>query len=72
MNDQYVHGVEVLEAPAGPRPVRASSVGTVGLVGTAPTGPAGPALVAGRRAGEDSYGSAGTIPAALAAIYGQG
>ena len=72
MNDQYLHGVEILEAPAGPRPVRASSVGAVGLVGTALTGPAGPAIVAGRRAGEDSYGSAGTIPAALAAIYDQG
>ena len=68
----YLHGVEILEAPAGPRPVRASSVGAVGLVGTALAGPSGPALVAGRLAGEDSYGSAGTIPAALAAIYGQG
>ena len=72
MNDQYLHGVEILEAPAGPRPVRASSVGAVGLVGTALAGPAGPAIVAGRLAGEDSYGSAGTIPAALAAIYDQG
>ena len=72
MNDQYLHGVEILEAPAGPRPVRASSVGAVGLVGTALAGPAGAALVSGRLAGEDSYGTAGTIPAALAAIYDQG
>lgn len=32
----FLHGVEVLEIDAGPRPIRTISTGIIGVVGTAP------------------------------------
>ena len=69
----YLHGVEVLEAADGPRPVELPSSSVIGLVGSAP----GPAhddlfLVTGLLAARERYAGGGTILAAIEAIHSQG
>lgn len=79
----FLHGVEVLEIDAGPRPIRTISTGIIGVVGTAPgADPAAfplntPVMVAGSRreaalldATEDGTGG-GTLPGALDGIFDQ-
>ena len=69
----FLHGPEVIEITGGLTPIRAARTGVIGLVGTAGTGPVNtPTLIAGRRLdGTDKFGSNGTIPDALDAIFAQ-
>ncbi len=69
----YLHGVEVVEQDRGARPLRPIATGVIGLVGTARQGPRQtPTLIAGsRREAAEQFGSAGTIPRALAGIFDQ-
>ena len=69
----FLHGVEVIEVTDGPRPVRSASTGVIGLVGTATKGPMNePTLIRGSRsAGAEVFGTDGTIPDALEAIFNQ-
>ena len=70
---QYLHGVEVTEVADGPRAVQASGATVIGIVGTAPDGPTGgPEIVLGPSEASERYGSEGTIPAAIRAVYSQG
>ena len=79
----FLHGVEVLEIDAGPRPIRTISTGIIGVVGTAPQADADafplntPVMVAGSRleaakldTTEDGTGG-GTLGAALDGIFDQ-
>ena len=81
MSETFLHGVEVLEIDAGPRPIRTVRSGVIGIVGTAPNADATafplntPVLIAGSR-GEaaklDTVGTAlGTLPNALDGIFDQ-
>lgn len=81
MAETFLHGVEVLEIDAGPRPIRTVRSGVIGIVGTAPDADATafplntPVLVAGSR-GEaaklDTVGTGlGTLPAAMDGIFDQ-
>ena len=69
----YLHGVEVIEVPDGPRPVQPSQVTAIGLVGTS-LGVAHDdlSLIAGLAAARAKYSSEGTILAAIEAIHSQG
>lgn len=69
----FLHGVEVVEVDAGPRPVRSVRSAVIGVVGTAEQGPLNaPTLIAGDRAlARATFGAAGTLPAALDAIFDQ-
>ena len=69
----FLHGTEVVEIVTGMTPLRAARSGVIGLVGTAGMGPVNvPTLIAGRRSeGTDKFGSSGTIPDALDAIFAQ-
>ncbi|GFM38325.1 phage tail sheath C-terminal domain-containing protein [Desulfovibrio psychrotolerans] len=81
MPEQFLHGVEVVEIDAGPRPIQTVKSSVIGIVGTAPDAdPAAfplntPVLIAGSRkeaAKLDTVGDyAGTLPAALDAILDQ-
>lgn len=81
MPEQFLHGVEVVEIDAGPRPIRTVKSSVIGIVGTAPDADAvafplnTPVLIAGSRkeaAKLDTVGNyAGTLPAALDAIMDQ-
>jgi phage tail sheath protein FI len=79
----FLHGVEVLEIDAGPRPIRTISTGIIGVVGTAPAAddtafPLNtPVMVAGSRreaalldTTADGTGG-GTLPPALDGIFDQ-
>lgn len=77
----FLHGVEVIEIDAGPRPIRTVRSSVIGIVGTAPDADANafplntPVLIAGSR-GEaaklDTTGNgAGTLPNALDGILDQ-
>ena len=69
----YLHGSEVLEVADGPRAIQPSGATVIGIVGTALDGPAGsPAVVLGPSEAAERYGSEGTIPAAIKAVYSQG
>lgn len=78
---QFLHGVEVVEIEAGPRPIRTVRSAVIGLIGTAPDADAAafplntPVMIAGSRleaAGLDTTGDgAGTLPAAVDAIFDQ-
>ncbi|WP_341204781.1 phage tail sheath C-terminal domain-containing protein [uncultured Sulfitobacter sp.] len=77
----FLHGVEVIEIDAGPRPIQTVKSSVIGIVGTAPDADADafplntPVLVAGSRkeaAGLDTVGDAlGTLPAAMDGIFDQ-
>ena len=70
----FVHGVEVVEATSGVRPLRTIATGVIGLVGTAHQGPINvPTLISGSlREAQTTFGAAGgTIPTALAGILQQ-
>jgi phage tail sheath protein FI len=77
----FLHGVEVIEIDAGPRPIQTVKSSVIGIVGTAPDADAEafpyntPVLVAGSRreaAGLDTVGeSNGTLPRALDGIFDQ-
>lgn len=81
MPETFLHGVEVLEIDSGPRPIQTVRSSVIGIVGTAPDADAAafplntPVLIAGSRqeaAGLDTIGTgAGTLPAALDAIFDQ-
>lgn len=82
MPETFLHGVEVLEIDAGPRPIQTVRSSVIGIVGTAPRADATafplntPVLIAGSRAeaakllaeeGNDD----GTLPAAIDSIFDQ-
>jgi len=81
MPEQFLHGVEVVEIDAGPRPIQTVKSSVIGIVGTAPDADATvfplntPVLIAGSRleaAKLDTTGNnSGTLPAALDAIMDQ-
>jgi phage tail sheath protein FI len=81
MPASFLHGVEVIEIDAGPRPIQTVKSSVIGIVGTAPDAdPAAfplntPVLVAGSRkeaAGLDTTGNgAGTLPQAMDGIFDQ-
>ena len=69
----YLHGVEVREVADGPRAIPSSGATVIGIVGTAPDGPTGgPRIVLGPSEASEAYGSEGTVPAAIRAVYSQG
>ena len=69
----YLHGVEVLEAADGPRPVTLPGSTAIGLVGTAiGLDHDDLHLVTGLRAARERYAGGGTILPAIEAIYAQG
>lgn len=82
MAETFLHGVEVLEIDAGPRPIATVRSSVIGIIGTAPKADADafplntPVMIAGSRreaaklvsgAGADE----GTLPAALDSIFDQ-
>ena len=77
----FLHGVEVIEIDAGPRPIQTVKSSVIGIVGTAPDADPAifplntPVMIAGSRqeaAGLDTTGNgAGTLPAALDGIFDQ-
>lgn len=82
MTETFLHGVQVLEVDAGPRPIRSVRSGVIGIVGTAPDADEvlfplnTPVLVATR--GEaakldtsEEGEQAGTLPKALDGIFDQ-
>ena len=81
MPETFLHGVEVVEIDAGPRPVQTVRSGVIGIVGTAPSADPDvfpfntPVLIAGSRtkaAKLDTIGTGlGTLPAAMDSIFDQ-
>ena len=77
MPEQFLHGVEVVEIDAGPRPIRTLKSSVIGIVGTASDADAEkfpldtPVLVAGKRTEAAFLGSTGTLPAAMDGIFDQ-
>ena len=76
MTETFLHGVEVLEIDAGPRPIRTARSSVIGIVGTAPAATDAfplntPVLIAGSRAEAAALGDTGTLPAALDGIFDQ-
>ncbi|NKD84572.1 phage tail protein, partial [Haematospirillum jordaniae] len=77
MPETFLHGVEVLEIDAGPRPVRTVRSSVIGVVGTAPGADADrfplntPVLVTGSRTEAAKLGSDGSLPDALDGIFDQ-
>lgn len=81
MADQFIHGIEIAEIDIGPRAIRTVRSGVIGLVGTAPDADTvafpldTPVLIAGSRreaaALDMQGGGAGTLPAAVDAIFDQ-
>lgn len=79
--ETFLHGVEVIEIDAGPRPITTVRTSVIGIVGTAPNADAAafplntPVLVAGSRreaAKLDTLGTGeGTLPAAMDSIFDQ-
>ncbi|SMX27299.1 Phage tail sheath protein [Pelagimonas phthalicica] len=77
----FLHGVEVIEIDAGPRPIQTVKSSVIGVVGTAPDADADifplntPVMVAGSRAKAaklDTTGDRkGTLPAAMGGIFDQ-
>ena len=69
----FLHGVEIIEAADGPRPVAASQVTAIGLVGTSYGVPHEDLFLAdGLRAARERYSAEGTILPAIEAIHSQG
>lgn len=81
MSETFLHGVEVLEIDAGPRPIQTVRSSVVGIIGTAPDADPAvfplntPVLIAGSRreaAKLDTVGDGfGTLPGALDSIFDQ-
>jgi uncharacterized protein len=81
MSETFLHGVEVLEIDAGPRPIQTVRSSVIGIIGTAPDADASvfplntPVMIAGSRreaAKLDVIGSGlGTLPSALDSIFDQ-
>ncbi len=81
MPETFLHGVEVLEIDAGPRPIQTVRSAVIGLIGTAPNADATafplntPVMIAGSRteaAKLDTTGAgAGTLPGAIDSIFDQ-
>lgn len=77
MTETFLHGVEVLEIDAGPRPVRTVRSSVIGVVGTAPGADADrfplntPVLVTGSRTEAAKLGREGSLPDALDGIFDQ-
>ena len=79
--ETFLHGVEVIDIDAGPRPISTVRSSTIGLIGTAPNADAAafplntPVLIAGSRreaALLDTLGTGqGTLPAAMDSIFDQ-
>lgn len=79
--DNFLHGVEVIDIDAGPRPISVVRTSVIGLVGTAPNADATafplntPVLIAGSRseaAKLDMLGTGeGTLPDAMDSIFDQ-
>ncbi len=68
----FLHGVEVIEVDAGVRPIEGVSASVIGLLGVSLKGPVKvPTLIASRTAGEEAFGTDGTIGPAVAAIFEQ-
>ena len=68
----FLHGVELVDVDAGPRPIEGAASSVIGLVGTAFDGEVStPVLIAGSRREAEVFGKEGTIPAALKAIFDQ-
>ena len=69
----FLHGVEIIEAADGPRPVPASDVTAIGLVGTSlGVSHEDLFLADGLRAARGRYSAEGTILDAIEAIHSQG
>ncbi|KZN36702.1 phage tail sheath subtilisin-like domain-containing protein [Pseudoalteromonas luteoviolacea] len=74
---QFLHGVEVIEAQSGTRPIKTVKSSVIGLIGTAPAADADkfplntPVLIAGKRAEAALLGTEGTLPAAIDGIFDQ-
>ncbi len=81
MPETFLHGVEVLEIDAGPRPIQTVRSAVIGLIGTAPNADTTafplntPVMIAGSRteaAKLDTTGAgAGTLPGAVDSIFDQ-
>lgn len=81
MAETFLHGVEVLEIDAGPRPIQTVRSSVIGIIGTAPNADAAafplntPVMIAGSRreaAKLDTTGAGtGTLPSALDSIFDQ-
>lgn len=77
MSEQFLHGVEVVEIDAGPRPIQTVKSSVIGVVGTAPEADANhfplnsPILIAGKRSEAAALGTTGTLPAALDDVFDQ-
>lgn len=79
--EQFIHGVRVLEVASGPRPVTTVRSAIIGIVGTAPLADATafplntPVMIAGSRAEAAKLaltaGDRGTLPQALDDIFAQ-
>ncbi|MBD1581290.1 phage tail sheath subtilisin-like domain-containing protein [Pseudoalteromonas sp. S16_S37] len=74
---QFLHGVEVIEAQSGTRPIKTVKSSVIGVIGTAPAADAEkfplntPVLIAGKRAEAAPLGAEGTLPAAMDGIFDQ-
>ncbi|NOU49483.1 phage tail protein [Pseudoalteromonas sp. JBTF-M23] len=74
---QFLHGVEVIEAQSGTRPIKTVKSSVIGVIGTAPAADADkfplntPVLIAGKRAEAAPLGTEGTLPAAMDGIFDQ-
>ena len=69
----FLHGVEIIEAPDGPRPVQPSEITAIGLVGTSlGVSHEDLFLADGLRAARERYSAEGTILDAIEAIHSQG
>lgn len=77
MAETFLHGVEVLEIGAGPRPISTVRSAVIGIVGTAPEADATafplntPVLIAGSRKEAAKLGTTGTLPDAMDSIFDQ-
>lgn len=81
MAETFLHGVEVLEIDAGPRPISTVRSSVIGIIGTAPDADATafplntPVMIAGSRreaAKLDTVGDGeGTLPSAMDSIFDQ-
>jgi phage tail sheath protein FI len=81
MAETFLHGVEVLEIDAGPRPIQTVRSSVIGLIGTAPNADPDafplntPVMIAGSRreaAKLDTVGTGlGTLPGAIDSIFDQ-
>ena len=73
----FLHGVEVVEIDAGPRPIQTVRSSVIGLIGTAPAADADkfplntPVMIAGKRSEAAGLGATGTLAPAIDDIFDQ-